>query len=411
MRFTDVFMTIPVLFLILLVVAAYGASLANTIAVLGAVYWPGVARLVRGQMLTLRARDFVVAAKALGAGDARVMSRHLLPNAAGVIAVQVTLSVATAILAESALSFLGLGVPPPTPSWGNMLTEGRLHIVGAWWIATFPGFAILVSVLAFNLTGDGIRDALDPRFRDALRILGILNHERRTIGMTSSRSSVITSCVLGMGVLAAALAPSLVRAQETPTRGGQISMALETDPATLNPILFRGGTEYDLDWILFDSLVELGPDLHPRPLLATSWTVSPDGLTYTFKLKPNVKWHDGRPFTAEDVAFTFYAHLNPKVNSTLRSTLGALQGFDELTNKDNPADPKSLRKPPIEVVDPLTIRFNLRNPERRVPRDTDQSAGGDRAQAPPRGQGRQHRGVQPAARRHGPVQVRRVAEG
>ena len=111
MRFTDVFMTIPVLFLILLVVAAYGASLANTIAVLGAVYWPGVARLVRSQMLTLRARDFVLAAKALGAGDARVVSRHLLPNAAGVIAVQVTLSVATAILAESALSFLGLGVP------------------------------------------------------------------------------------------------------------------------------------------------------------------------------------------------------------------------------------------------------------------------------------------------------------
>ena len=137
-------------------------------------------------------------------------------------------------------------------------------------------------------------------------------------------------------------------------------MALETDPATLNPILFRGGTEYDLDWILFDSLVELGPDLHPRPLLATSWTVCPDGLTYTFKLKPNVKWHDGRPFTAEDVAFTFYAHLNPKVNSTLRSTLGALQGFDELTNKDNPADLKSLRKPPIEVIDPLTVRFNLR---------------------------------------------------
>src|SRR4029079_11968217 len=130
MRSTDVFMTIPVLFLILLVVAAYGASLTNTIALLGVLCWRGVARLVRGQMLTLRARDFVVAAKALGAGDARVVSRHLLPNAADVVAVQVTLAVATAILAESALSFLGLGVPPPTPSWGNMLTEGRLHLLG-----------------------------------------------------------------------------------------------------------------------------------------------------------------------------------------------------------------------------------------------------------------------------------------
>ena len=164
MRFTDVFMTIPVLFLILLVVAAYGPSLLNTILVLGAVYWPGVARLVRSQVLALRARDFVLAARALGAPDVRVILRHLLPNAAGIITVQVTLAVATAILAESALSFLGLGVPPPTPSWGNMLTEGRLHLTSAWWIATFPGLAIFLSVLAFNLTGDGLRDALDPHF-------------------------------------------------------------------------------------------------------------------------------------------------------------------------------------------------------------------------------------------------------
>jgi peptide/nickel transport system permease protein len=165
MRFTDVFMTIPVLFLILLVVAAYGASLGNTILVLGSVYWPSVARLVRGQVLTLRARDFVEAARALGVSSVRVVVRHLLPNATGVIIVQVTLAIATAILAESALSFLGLGVPPPTPSWGNMLTEGRLHLTGAWWIATFPGIAIFLSVLAFNLTGDGLRDALDPHFR------------------------------------------------------------------------------------------------------------------------------------------------------------------------------------------------------------------------------------------------------
>jgi peptide/nickel transport system substrate-binding protein len=165
--------------------------------------------------------------------------------------------------------------------------------------------------------------------------------------------------VAGLALLALALPAA---GQETPVRGGQIVMALETDPGTLNPVLFRGGTEYDLDWALYDSLVELGPDLRPRPLLAKAWTVSPDGLTYTFQLKETVKWHDGQPFTAEDVAFTFYAHLNPKVNSTLRSALGALQGFEELTHKDRPADPKSLRKPPIEVVDPLTVRFNLRFP-------------------------------------------------
>ena len=165
MRFTDVFMTIPVLFLVLIIVAAYGASLVNTILVLGVVYWPGVARLVRAQVLTLRARDFVQAARALGAEEGRVLVRHLLPNALGIITVQVTLAIATAILAESALSFLGLGVPKPTPSWGNMLTEGRLHLTGSWWIATFPGVAIFASVLAFNLTGDGLRDALDPHLR------------------------------------------------------------------------------------------------------------------------------------------------------------------------------------------------------------------------------------------------------
>jgi peptide/nickel transport system permease protein len=165
MRFTDLFMTIPVLFLVLILVAAYGTSLVNTIVVLGLVYWPGVARLVRGQVLALRARDFVHAARALGAEEGRILVRHLLPNASGVVIVQVTLAIATAILAESALSFLGLGVPKPTPSWGNMLTEGRLHLTGAWWIATFPGAAIFVSVLAFNLAGDGLRDALDPHLR------------------------------------------------------------------------------------------------------------------------------------------------------------------------------------------------------------------------------------------------------
>lgn len=163
MRFTDVFMTMPVLFLILILVAAYGASFQNTILVVGAVYWPPVARLVRAQVLSLRARDFIEAARALGASEARILVRHLIPNTRGIIIVQATLAVATAILAEAALSFLGLGVPPPTPSWGNMLTEGRLHLSRAWWIATYPGIAVFLTILGFNLAGDGLRDALDPR--------------------------------------------------------------------------------------------------------------------------------------------------------------------------------------------------------------------------------------------------------
>jgi peptide/nickel transport system permease protein len=158
-------MTIPVLFLVLFVVAALGASTLNTILVVGAVYWPTVARVVRGQMLGLRSRDFVEAAKGSGASMFRILVRHLLPNAISIIIVQTTLTVATAILAESALSFLGLGVPPPTPSWGNMLTEGRLQLSRAWWIATSPGLAIFLTVLSLNVVGDGLRDALDPRLQ------------------------------------------------------------------------------------------------------------------------------------------------------------------------------------------------------------------------------------------------------
>lgn len=142
----------------------------------------------------------------------------------------------------------------------------------------------------------------------------------------------------------------------------QIVIAIEQDPNTANPVLFRGGTDYEMLWPVFDSLVETAPDLSSRPLLAESWNVSQDGLSYTFKLKKDVKWHDGQPFTAEDVAFTFYAHLNPKVNSVYRSTLSSLAGFEELTKADSPATPENLPKKPIEVIDPHTVRFNLRAP-------------------------------------------------
>jgi peptide/nickel transport system substrate-binding protein len=142
----------------------------------------------------------------------------------------------------------------------------------------------------------------------------------------------------------------------------QIVIAIEQDPNNLNPVLFRGGTDFDVQWTIFDSLVETGPDLAPRPLLAESWSVSPDGLTYTFNLRKGIKWHDGQPFTADDVAFTYYAHLNPKVNSTYRVQLSSLAGFEELTNAQNPARPESLVKRPVDVVDPHTVRFNLRTP-------------------------------------------------
>jgi len=165
MRFVDIMLCFPTFFLILAVIAFLSPSIVNIMVVIGLTGWMGVARLVRAETLSLKERDFVAAARAQGAGTARIMFRHILPNALAPILVAATLGVAGAILTESALSFLGIGVQPPTPSWGNILTTGKNYIAFAWWLSLFPGLAILVTVLGYNLLGEGIRDAVDPRLK------------------------------------------------------------------------------------------------------------------------------------------------------------------------------------------------------------------------------------------------------
>jgi len=163
MRFVDIMLCFPTFFLILAVIAFLEPSIWYIMAIIGLTGWMGVARLVRAEVLSLRERDFILAARALGASDARIIFRHILPNALSPVLVSATLGVAGAILTESALSFLGIGVQPPTPSWGNILTSGKDYLEFGWWLSLFPGLAILVTVLAYNLLGEGIRDALDPR--------------------------------------------------------------------------------------------------------------------------------------------------------------------------------------------------------------------------------------------------------
>jgi len=163
MRFVDIMLCFPSFFLILAVIAFLEPSIWNIMIIIGITGWMGVARLVRAEFLSLRERDFVLAARALGASDLRIILRHILPNALSPVLVSATLGVAGAILTESALSFLGIGVQPPTPSWGNMLINGKQTLGEAWWLSVFPGLAILVTVLGYNLLGEGIRDALDPR--------------------------------------------------------------------------------------------------------------------------------------------------------------------------------------------------------------------------------------------------------
>ena len=163
MRFVDIMLCFPTFFLMLAVIAMLEPSIWYIMIVIGLTGWMGVARLVRAEVLSLRERDFVLAARAIGASDLRIIFRHILPNALSPVIVTATLGVAGAILTESALSFLGIGVQPPTPSWGNMLTAGKDYLEFAWWLSLFPGLAILVTVIAYNLVGEGLRDALDPR--------------------------------------------------------------------------------------------------------------------------------------------------------------------------------------------------------------------------------------------------------
>ena len=166
MRFVDIMLCFPTFFLILAVIAFLDPSIWNIMIIIGLTGWMGVARLVRAEFLSLRERDFVVAARAIGASDRRIIFCHILPNAMSPVLVSATLGVAGAILTESALSFLGIGVQPPTPSWGNMLITGKQTLGTAWWLSVFPGLAILITVLGYNLLGEGVRDALDPRIRD-----------------------------------------------------------------------------------------------------------------------------------------------------------------------------------------------------------------------------------------------------
>ncbi len=166
MRFTDILLSIPQILLLISAAALFNAGIATTIIVIGVTSWPGAARLIRGQILSLKDQEFVTAARTVGATPWKIIWRHLLPNSLAVIIVEATLWLSFAIILEATLSYLGLGVQIPTPSWGNMLQDGQHELLlGAWWLTLFPGLAIFLVVMAFNLMGDGLRDAFDPRLR------------------------------------------------------------------------------------------------------------------------------------------------------------------------------------------------------------------------------------------------------
>jgi ABC-type dipeptide/oligopeptide/nickel transport system permease subunit len=166
MRLADIFMAYPFMLLTISVIAVLGNSIFNLILVLGLSDWVTYARTIRGSVLSLKEKEFVEASRAIGTSHRVILFRHILPNVLSPMLVLGTLRVANIIIWESGLSFLGMGVPPPMPTWGRMLAEGRLYITDAWWLVTLPGLAIMVTILSINLLGDGLRDALDPRLRN-----------------------------------------------------------------------------------------------------------------------------------------------------------------------------------------------------------------------------------------------------
>jgi peptide/nickel transport system permease protein len=163
MRFTDMFLAFPALILAIAIASSLGRDLKWTMVALSTVFWPWYARLVRAQILSIRERDFVIAGESIGLSGPRLLFKHILPNVVAVIIIQLTLDVGYAILATSSLSFIGLGAQPPSPEWGTMMSTARNYFREAWWYTTFPGIALTLTVFAFNVLGDGLQDALDPR--------------------------------------------------------------------------------------------------------------------------------------------------------------------------------------------------------------------------------------------------------
>jgi peptide/nickel transport system permease protein len=165
MRMTDATLSFPIILLALILAVTVGPSFVNVVTAIAVILWARYARVIRGQVLTLMELDFIAQARIAGAGATRIITRHLLPNTLNTLVVLVTLQVGYVVIVEASLSFLGAGIPPPTPAWGSMIAEGRDFVTSAWWVSFLPGLAILLVVLAFNLLGDWLRDTLDPKLR------------------------------------------------------------------------------------------------------------------------------------------------------------------------------------------------------------------------------------------------------
>ncbi len=320
MRTVDVLLALPFLLLVSAIGVAVGrADVGTLLLVLGLTGWTGTARLVRARTMQIRELDFVTAARALGAGPLRIVTRHVLPNVAGTLIVVATTSVAQMILAEAVLGYLTLGVQPPRPTWGRMLHEAEHYLGTRLFLVAAPGFAILVAALAFTRVGEGLRDALDPRGLPARR------GGRVPWDLVAVGAALVLSAVASPGAVRGPLAAG---SSATPVRGGWLHLATSVNLRSLDPAIAYDEASSAIDELLFARLVTWDRTGAIVPDLAREVTTSADGRTVTFALREGARFHDGSAVKAADVKRSIERALDPRTPCPAASHYAMIVGFE-----------------------------------------------------------------------------------
>ena len=323
MRLVDVLLALPFLLLVTAVGVAVGRTDVGTVLlVLGLIGWTGTARLVRASTMQIRALDFVAAARALGAGPMRVVTRHVLPNVSGALVVVATTSVGQMILAEAVLGYLTVGIQPPQATWGRMLHESEGFLGTRMSLIAVPGFCILLSVLGFSRVGDGLRDALAD---DATRRGAAPPPGRAPVDLLIAAAALLLLSI----ARPTEVAPPLTKApaHDAPRRGGTLRVASFVNLRALDPALAFDESARGINELAFARLVTWDAAGHMVPDLARTFTTSPDGKRFTFELREGARFHDGKPVTARDVKRSLERMLHPKTPSPGTSMYANIKGF------------------------------------------------------------------------------------
>lgn len=322
MRVVDVLLALPYLLVVTAIGAALGRSDTLTVlCVLGLSGWGGAARVIREKTLQIRALDFIVAARALGAADARIVVRHVLPNVTSILVVLASTSIGQMMLAEAVLGYLSLGVPPPDATWGRMLHEAEPFLATRIGLVAAPAVAILIAVLGFGRVGDALRDSLDE---DAPAL--VRPSKRLPADLLLVAAALLLLAVASPPKVAPPLAGDPFTS--TPSRGGTLHVATIVNVRTLDPALAYDEAATAISDLVFARLVTWSDEGTIVPELARELVVSNDGLTYTFHLKPGVVFHDGNVLHASDVKRSLERTLHPRTPCPAATHYAAVRGFD-----------------------------------------------------------------------------------